>query len=140
MKVKTKRYFVKDDGIFPNNSLPILFYPKVLDLPKLFPALSIRKLFRKNNWTNNWKQGIFWFRGFSSFKISFNATLPNKRPMNARLYFFFPTNISSKRVQCCNIWYISIFPHCARLFSLSELILLINSPLVVWSNIVFMLP
>ena len=66
MKVKTKRYFVKDDGIFPNNSLPILFYPKVLDLPKLFPALSIRKLFRKNNWTNNWKQGIYTYHHYHS--------------------------------------------------------------------------
>jgi uncharacterized protein YjlB len=45
--------------VFPNNSLPILLYPKVLHLPRLFPALAVRKLFQKNNWGNNWKQGIY---------------------------------------------------------------------------------
>jgi uncharacterized protein YjlB len=59
MKAKAQQYFVKDDGVFPNNSLPIVFYPKVLDIPPLFPALYIKKLFRENNWGNNWKQGIY---------------------------------------------------------------------------------
>lgn len=64
--MKLQRYFVKDDGIFPNNSLPILYYSKVLDLPKLFPALYVKKLFKKNNWSNNWKQGIYTYHHYHS--------------------------------------------------------------------------
>jgi uncharacterized protein YjlB len=66
MKTKPKQYFVKDDGIFPNNSLPIIYYPKVLELPMLFSALSIRRLFQKNNWGNNWKQGIYTYHHYHS--------------------------------------------------------------------------
>lgn len=57
--MKPQYHFVKDDGIFPNSRLPILYYRGVLDLPKLFPARYVKQLFKKNNWTNNWKQGIF---------------------------------------------------------------------------------
>jgi uncharacterized protein YjlB len=52
--------------VFPNNSLPILLYPKVLHLPRLFPALAVRKLFQKNNWGNNWKQGIYTYHHYHS--------------------------------------------------------------------------
>jgi uncharacterized protein YjlB len=66
MKIKPEQFFVKDDGIFPNNSLPIIFYPKALDLPKLFAAIAVRKLFQKNNWGNNWKQGIYTYHHYHS--------------------------------------------------------------------------
>jgi len=66
MKTKPEQYFVKDDGFFPNNHLPILYYPKVLHLPKLFPAVAVKKLFRQNNWTNNWKQGIYTYHHYHS--------------------------------------------------------------------------
>jgi uncharacterized protein YjlB len=66
MKKQPQQYFVKDDGVFPNNSLPILLYPKVLHLPRLFPALAVRKLFQKNNWGNNWKQGIYTYHHYHS--------------------------------------------------------------------------
>jgi uncharacterized protein YjlB len=66
MKARPQQYFVKDDGVFPNNSLPIIFYPKVLDLPKLFPALAVRNLFQKNNWSNNWRQGIYTYHHYHS--------------------------------------------------------------------------
>ena len=66
MKTKPEQYFVKDDGVFPNNSLPILYYPKALHLPKMLPALAIRKLFQKNNWGNNWKQGIYTYHHYHS--------------------------------------------------------------------------
>ena len=52
--MKAQQFFVKDDGAFPNNSLPIVLYPKVLELPRLFTGLAIRRLFQKNDWGNNW--------------------------------------------------------------------------------------
>jgi uncharacterized protein YjlB len=66
MEPLPESYFVKDDGIFPNSHLPILFYPKVLQLPALFPAASVKKLFQQHNWKNNWKQGIYTFHHYHS--------------------------------------------------------------------------
>ena len=64
--MKAQKFFVKDDGVFPNNPLPILFYRKVLDLPGLFPGLAVRRLFQKNDWSNNWKQGIYTYHHYHS--------------------------------------------------------------------------
>src|SRR5215212_7073678 len=66
MKAQPEVYFVKDDGIFPNNNLPILYYPGILKLPRLFPALTVKNLFKKNNWSNNWKQGIYTYHHYHS--------------------------------------------------------------------------
>jgi uncharacterized protein YjlB len=65
-KTTPEQYFVKDDGVFPNNRLPILYYPKVLELPKLFPAAAVKKLFKENNWSNNWKYGIYTYHHYHS--------------------------------------------------------------------------
>lgn len=62
MKTQPEHYFVKDDGIFPNNRLPIIFYPSVLELPKLFAAASVKKMFTENNW----KQGIYTYHHYHS--------------------------------------------------------------------------
>ena len=66
MKTVPEQYFVKDDGLFPNNRLPILYYPKALKLPKLFPSHFTKKLFQENNWKNNWKQGIYTYHHYHS--------------------------------------------------------------------------
>ena len=64
--MKAQQFFVKDDGAFPNNSLPIVLYPKVLKLPRLFTGLAIRRLFQKNDWGNNWQQGIYTYHHYHS--------------------------------------------------------------------------
>lgn len=61
-----QQFHVKDDGVFPNSGLPLLYYPGVLHLPSIFPGGYVRNLFRRNNWTNNWKQGIYTFHHFHS--------------------------------------------------------------------------
>jgi hypothetical protein len=43
MKKTPEQFFVKDDGIFPNNRLHILYYLKAIDLPKL-SLLSRKKI------------------------------------------------------------------------------------------------
>ena len=65
-RIEPEKYFIKDDGIFPNSPLPVLHYPQVLRLPKLFPAVAIKRLFQNNNWKNNWKQGIYTFHHYHS--------------------------------------------------------------------------
>ena len=59
-------YFLKDNGIFPNSPLPVLYYRNVLDLPFLLPAEAIKNLFAKNNWTNSWRSGIFTYHHYHS--------------------------------------------------------------------------
>lgn len=66
MPSQPEKYSLKDDGIFPNSCIPVLYYPQALDLPKLFPARAIKKLFQKNNWKNNWKQGIYTYHHYHS--------------------------------------------------------------------------
>ena len=61
-----RKYYLKDDGIFPNSKLPVLCYPNILSLPPLFAAASIRKLFRWNGWSNAWKNGIYTFHHYHS--------------------------------------------------------------------------
>jgi uncharacterized protein YjlB len=69
MEINSKtpeQYFLKDDGVFPNSDLPVLFYTDVLKIPVLFPAHAIKKLFQENNWGNNWKQGIYTYHHYHS--------------------------------------------------------------------------
>lgn len=55
-----------DNGIFPNNQLPVLHYKNAFKLPLLFPAAAIKKAFKENGWTNNWKAGIYTFDHYHS--------------------------------------------------------------------------
>jgi uncharacterized protein YjlB len=59
-------YLINDDGIFPNSTLPVLFYKNVLDLPPLFPAAYVENLFKTNHWKNSWKSGIFDYHHYHS--------------------------------------------------------------------------
>lgn len=61
-----ERFYLKDDGTFPNSDLSVLLYKNVLEVPKLFPALAIAKLFRSNNWSNTWKGGIYEYHHYHS--------------------------------------------------------------------------
>lgn len=59
-------HIIKDDGVFPNSYLPVLIYKNVLDFPLFFDAVYIANLFEKNNWTTNWKGGIFTYHHYHS--------------------------------------------------------------------------
>jgi uncharacterized protein YjlB len=59
------KHYLKDDGIFPNNALPVLVYKGVLKLPAIFPD-TIRKLFDENSWTNSWRYGIYTYHHYHS--------------------------------------------------------------------------
>jgi len=61
-----RKYYLKDDGIFPNNKLPVLYYPNILSLPPLFAATFIRNLFHRNGWSNAWRSGIYTFHHYHS--------------------------------------------------------------------------
>ncbi len=59
-------HYLTDDGVFPNNRLPVLHYRRVLSLPVLFPSAFVKKLFGKNQWTNAWKNGIYHYHHYHS--------------------------------------------------------------------------
>ncbi len=61
-----QKFYLKDDGIFPNNHLPVLFYPGVLLLPGLFPAGEVKDMFSHNDWKNAWQAGIYTFHHYHS--------------------------------------------------------------------------
>jgi uncharacterized protein YjlB len=61
-----ERFYLKDDGVFPNSDHSVLLYKDVLTLPKLFPALFVKRLFYSNNWKNSWKSGIFEYHHYHS--------------------------------------------------------------------------
>lgn len=52
-------YLIGDDGTFPGNRLPALLYKAALEVPVLFPATYVSKLFNENDWSNSWDAGIF---------------------------------------------------------------------------------
>ncbi|MGN6178081.1 MAG: cupin domain-containing protein [Mucilaginibacter sp.] len=63
---KVQMINLKDDGTFPNSELPVLFYKGALDVPFLFPASYVRKLFEDNGWNNAWDDGVFEYHHYHS--------------------------------------------------------------------------
>jgi uncharacterized protein YjlB len=56
----------KDDGIFPNSPLPLLFYRQALVAGTEDPASIFEKRFAENHWTNSWRNGVYSFPHYHS--------------------------------------------------------------------------
>jgi len=65
-KIGVKQLLVHDNGIFPNSKYPALLYKNALQLPSIFAGSYVKELFRKNNWMNNWKSGVFTYHHYHS--------------------------------------------------------------------------
>ena len=61
-----EKFFLSDNGTFPNSTFPVLLYRGVLTIPGIFPAGHMKRLFLSNNWYNAWKAGIFTFDHYHS--------------------------------------------------------------------------
>ena len=59
-------YYLEGNGIFPNSRLPVILFRHALQLPKLFKASYIKKLFASHGWTNAWNSGIFTYDHYHS--------------------------------------------------------------------------
>jgi uncharacterized protein YjlB len=64
--VQPEQLNFKDDGIFPNSVLPLLFYRRALapnkeDRPSIF-----EERFAENDWTNSWRDGVYTFPHYHS--------------------------------------------------------------------------
>ena len=60
----SKTFYFKDDGIVPNNALPVILYQKVTDAEDCSAWLEHR--FRENLWLNNWRDIILPYDHFHS--------------------------------------------------------------------------
>lgn len=58
--------FFKDDGQMPNSHLPLLIYRKAFDARNGQGAAWLENQFRKNNWTNSWRNGIYPYHHYHS--------------------------------------------------------------------------
>lgn len=51
---------------FPNSNLFILIYKNALSLPEKHAAQIVEDIFKKNNWTNSWRNGIYDYHHYHS--------------------------------------------------------------------------
>jgi len=54
----------EDDGLVPNNSLPLLIYKGALDVAGRLPEHGIERLFDANGWGQMWRDGIYDFQHY----------------------------------------------------------------------------
>jgi uncharacterized protein YjlB len=65
-EIAVKHFFLRDDGVFPNNAkLPVLLYKSAWELP-LFKSTFIKTELKKHNWENSWKNGVFEYHHYHS--------------------------------------------------------------------------
>ncbi|HZR05932.1 MAG TPA: cupin domain-containing protein [Candidatus Udaeobacter sp.] len=64
--VQPKQLNFKDDGIFPNSPLPLLFYRQAIAPNAQNPASIFAERFAENDWTNSWRNGVYSFPHYHS--------------------------------------------------------------------------
>jgi len=64
--VQPEQFTFKDDGIFPNSVLPLLFYHQALITKNKDPASIFEQRFAENDWTNSWRDGVYSFPHYHS--------------------------------------------------------------------------
>jgi len=64
--VQPEQLNFKDDGIFPNNPLPLLCYRQAIIADARDPASIFEKRFAENDWTNSWRDGVYSFPHYHS--------------------------------------------------------------------------
>lgn len=57
--IKPLTFAFTDDGIVPNNRLPLVIYRKAIDVGGVDPEAAIERVFGENGWGDMWRNGIF---------------------------------------------------------------------------------
>jgi len=57
--IKPLTFVFEDDGLVPNNALPLLVYKRAIEPDGLEPERTIEELFGANGWGNMWRNGIY---------------------------------------------------------------------------------
>lgn len=61
-----RKLHLKDDGIIPNNKLPLILYKNAFEERGRKGAEWLEARFRRNNWINSWRNGIYSFHHYHS--------------------------------------------------------------------------
>ena len=64
--VQPEQLSFKDDGVFPNSSLPLLVYRDAITIDAKDPASIFEQCFARNDWTNSWRDGVYSFPHYHS--------------------------------------------------------------------------
>ncbi|MBO0695582.1 MAG: cupin domain-containing protein [Verrucomicrobia bacterium] len=64
--VEPEQLNFKDDAIFPNSPLPLLFYRQAIATDAKDSASIFEECFAENDWTNSWRDGIYSFPHYHS--------------------------------------------------------------------------
>jgi uncharacterized protein YjlB len=64
--VQPEQLHFKDDGIFPNSPLPLLFYRQAIATDAKDAASIFEEYFAENDWTNSWRNGVYSFTHYHS--------------------------------------------------------------------------
>jgi uncharacterized protein YjlB len=64
--VQPEQLSFKDDGVFPNSSLPLLVYRDAITIDAKDPASFFEQRFVRNDWTNSWRDGVYSFPHYHS--------------------------------------------------------------------------
>lgn len=59
VNLKPANFVFADDGLVPNNPLPLLIYKGAVDLENASPEKAIEDLFGANGWGDMWRNGIY---------------------------------------------------------------------------------
>jgi len=57
--IEPLRFVFGDDGIVPNNPLPLLVYRQAIDVDNDHPEKTIEGLFGANGWGQMWRNGVY---------------------------------------------------------------------------------
>jgi uncharacterized protein YjlB len=60
------RNTLRDDGTFPNSSLPLLVYRNALQLKEDHPEDLVKEVFESNGWVNSWIDGVYDYHHYHS--------------------------------------------------------------------------
>jgi uncharacterized protein YjlB len=59
VNLKPANFVFADDGLVPNNPLPLMIYKGAIDLDNASPEKAIEDLFGANGWGDMWRNGIY---------------------------------------------------------------------------------
>ena len=62
----TEAFAFSDDGLVPNNSLPLVVRRGAVQPQSDDPARSFEQVFAKHGWTGSWRNGIFPYHHYHS--------------------------------------------------------------------------
>jgi uncharacterized protein YjlB len=57
--IKLLTFFFEDDGLVPNNPLPLVIYKGAVDIANAHPEKTIEGLFGANGWGEMWRNGVY---------------------------------------------------------------------------------